>query len=284
MKFPKVNHYLLIIFLILSISSYGQESVLKLNKEKNYKIFFVDISNPSNTNYRIDSIKNFFIVKWDNRESFRIEDKNTLEALSQSWIAKKTEELQFCWHDYFAYVVENEKIVDELRISEKCKQVVRYNGVYKYADPILTSLDKSNTISVAWLDFKSVSFGRTLSHDAKTRAGIFMPEVPNNEWLTYDGKLTISVENGEDTLKTAELLTREIQHKFPQDSFKLKSPDSGPGYQLYTIYCKKELEEKLSDFNVTSKWEELHPGTITLFSSSEKLIQDLVKKYASLND
>lgn len=284
--FPKLklNQFFFLLFFIFVISAYGQESVLKLKSHKNYTLYFVNVSNPNHSNYRIDSIKNFFIVKWDERESFRIADKNTIEALNKSWTAKKTEAFQFCWPDYMAYVLEDNKIINELSISEKCQQVITFGGAYKYSDPILPSLDKSNPISVARLDFKTVPFGRIFFNDAKSRAGIYIPEGIHDEWLTYDGKLTISVQNDTDTVKTAEHLTEEIKNKISQDSLKIKLSTSKPDYQLFDVYCNKELEAKFNDFNVTSKWVELEPGTITLLSSSQQLIQDLIKTHVSLND
>lgn len=281
---PKFNHFLHIVFFICCISAYGQEPVLKLKNHKNYNLYFVNVSNPNNVNYRIDSIKNFFIVKWDDRESFRIEDRKAIEALKKSWTAKKTEEFHFCWNDYFAFVVEDDKIINELRISEKCQQVVCFDGIYKYNDPILPGLDKSNTISVARLDFKSVPFGRTFLNDAKSHDGIFIQEGSHDEWLTYDGKLTISVEHDQDTVQTADRLTQKIKNKFPQDPFKIKLSGSGPGYLLYDIYCHKELEANLNEFKVDSKWVELDASTITLFSSSQQLIQELIEKHAARND
>lgn len=269
--------------MMCTFSGYAQESVLKFNDQKNYKLYIVDVSKSNNINYRIDSIKNFFIVRWDDKENFRVEDKKNIEELKKSWTAVKSEEVSFCWYDYLIYVLENDQIVDELRVSEQCRQVVSYRGAYKYANSILPGLPKNNTLSVARLDFKSVAFGRTFFKDAKTRTGISIPPGPHDEWLTYDGKLTIAVEKG-DTVKTVKHLTQELQKKFPGDTFEIKPSGTGFDYLLYTLYCNQTLAEKLDGLNIFSKWTELNAGTLTLLGASEKTIQNLVKEYASLKD
>jgi len=268
--------------LFLSVlSAHGQENILKLSPDKHYKIYFVNVQLLDTGNEQIDTIRNKFTITWDNDKSFLMADKVVIDKFQNDWKGKKSNDFYFCWYDYFLYLVEDDKIVDEIRVNEECKTVVCKHGVFDYPTPFLESLDKSKAISVARVRFDAVSIGRQFIKDAIANSEIYLPVGEYDEWIKYDGRVTITTKSGNDKKIKADI-RKKILRKFPDADFLIQWTGGGQGYSQYHIYCNEQLGKNLNDFEIFMKWDLIEPGGVLLMSNTSSPINDLVKKYTSL--
>jgi hypothetical protein len=226
-----------------------------------------------------DTIKNKFIITWDNDKSFLIDDKATIDKFQHDWKGERSKHFYLCWYDYFLYLVEDNKIIDEIRVNEECKQVVCKHGVFDYPTPMLESLSRTKLISIARARFDSVSIGRRFIKDAGTYTDIYMPEGEYDEWIKYDGRVTITTKSG-DSKKTQARIRKKILKNFPGADFLTQWTGGGRGYSLYHIYCNERLGKDLKGFKIEMKWALEEPGGILMISNSSSPIKDLIKKYS----
>ncbi|MCA6367054.1 MAG: hypothetical protein IM631_18560 [Cytophagales bacterium] len=259
------------------LSARGQDNILKLSPNKHYKLYFVYVRFLETGTERVDTIRSKFTITWDNDKSFLVEDNATIDKLQRDWRGKASDNIYECWYDYFLYLVEDGKIIDEIRVNEECKQVVCEHGVFDYSTPILESLSKNKLISVARVRFDSLSTGRHFIKDARANSEIYAPVGEYDEWIKYDGRATITTKSGSDKRSQAKI-TKQIK-KFTDSDFLTQLTGGGPGYSLYDIYCNEQLGKNLTDFEVFMKWRPIEPGGILLISNSQTPINNLVKKY-----
>jgi hypothetical protein len=268
--------FLIIGFVLNCILSQGQESILKLESGRQYQVVFVDVLVRDDEHENLDSIRNGF-VRWDKSNSFLINDKLTLDKLQANWIGKRTNEFYFCWYNYFIYVVEDGKLVDELRVNEECKQVVCKHGVFNYATTIVDKLDKSNVVPVARISFDSVPVGRQFHANIQNESNILAPPGEHDEWIKYDGKMTITMDR-RNVKKMQSRLERSIKHDFPDEVFEITQSGSGPDNIDYIIYCSKNIGTNLKGYKIFIGWRELKPSVITLFAMKMNSIENALKK------
>lgn len=272
----KSTIYWILFFSFLSVR--GQESILKLSPGKNYKIYFVYVKFLNTGKEQIDTVKNKFTITWDNDKSFLMDDKAAIDRFQRNWKGKQSTDYYFCWYDYFLYLVEDGKIVDEIRVNEECKTVVCKHGIFDYPKPILESLDKSNVITVAQLRFDSLSIGRSFIKDARANSEIYIPIGEDDEWVKYDGFATINVK-GVDDKKIKADIRKKILKKNPNADFMTRLTGGGQGYSVYHIYCNEQLGKNLNDFDVFLNWELMKPSEVMIISNSSNPIKELVRKY-----
>jgi hypothetical protein len=268
-----------IIYCILFLgvfSASGQENILKLSSDKHYKIYFVYVRLIDDE--QSDTIRNQFTVTWDNEKSFLMDDKTVIDKFQNDWKGKKSNDFYFCWYDYFLYVVEEGKIVDEIRVNEECKTVVCKHGIFNYTTPILESLDKSKLISVARVRFDSVSTGRLFIKDANANPEIYVPAGEYDEWIKYDGRVAITTKDGDDE-KIKANIRKAILKKFPSADLLIYRNGGGLGLSDYDIYCTEEVGKNLSYFKIFMEWRALEPSDILIMSNLSASISELLKKY-----
>jgi hypothetical protein len=238
---------------------------------------FVDVLIRDDEHENLDSIRNG-VVRWDNSNGFLISDELALNNLQTNWTGKRTNEFYFCGYNYFIYVIEDGKIVDEMRMNEECKQVVCKRGVFNYQTTIADKLDKSKGVSVARIKFDSAPVGRQFHKNIQSDTDIFVPPVEYDEWIKYDGTMGITTKRG-DVNKIQRRLERDVRRQFPNDVFEIQQSGSGPDHLGYSIYCSRNIGENLKGYKIFLGWTELEPSVITLFSSTMGLIERALKKY-----
>lgn len=274
------KYFLIIGFILSYISSWGQESILKLDLGKQYQLYFIDVLVRDEENEKLDSIRSG-VVRWDNSNSFLIDNELSLNTLQKTWTGKRTNEFYFCWYNYFIYVVEDGKIVDEMRVNEECKQVVCKRGVFNYENTIGDKLDRSKIVSVARIKFDSISVGRQFHGSIQKDSNTFSPPGEYDEWITYDGEMVVTVNtNRKNDKKIQNRITEDIKGQFPNEAFEIKQTGSGPDHLDYRIYCSRHIGENLKGYKGWLGWHELDPTTITVFSSTMTSIENALKKYA----
>jgi hypothetical protein len=274
------TYFLIIGFILSYISSWGQESILKLDPGKQYQLYFIDVLVRDEENEKLDSIRSG-VIRWDNRNSFLIDDELSLNTLQKTWTGKRTNEFYFCWYNYFIYVVEDGKIVDEMRVNEECKQVVCKRGVFNYENTIVDKLDRNKIISVARIKFDSISVGRQFHGSIQKDSNIFSPPGEYDEWITYDGEMVVTVAtNRRNDKKIQNRIKGDIKEQFPNEIFDIQQSGSGPDDLSFRIHCNRNIGENLKGYKGYLKWQELKPSTITLFSSTMTSIESALKKYA----
>jgi hypothetical protein len=249
-----------------------------LEPGKQYQLYFIDVVMRDDENEKLDSIRNG-VVRWDNSNSFLINDESSLNSLQKIWTGKRTNEFYFCWYNYFIYVVEDGKIVDEMRVNEECKQVVCKRGVFNYSTTIADKLDKTKIVSVSRIKFDSMSIGRQFNKEIKDNLNIFAPPGEYDEWITYDGYMRITTSRG-NVKKIQSSIERDIERQFPNEIFKTQQSGSGPDEFSYSIYCSKNVGVNLKGYKTWLPWTELEPTTITLFSTAQTSIESMLKKYS----
>ncbi len=270
--------YFIIGFILSCISLWGQESILKLESGRRYQLYFIDVLVRDDEHENLDSIRNG-VVRWDNSNSFLINDELTLNNLQTNWIGKRTNEFYFCWYNYFIYVIEDGKIVDEMRVNEECKQVVCKRGVFNYSTTIADKLDKSKIVPVGRIKFDSIAFARQFLKNIQSDLNIFVPPVKYDEWIKYDGEIRITTSRG-NVNKIQSKLEREIRKQFPNEIFEIHQSGSGPADLDYSIYCSKNIGNNLKGYKIFLGWREFDPTEITLFTTTMTSIENALKKYA----
>ncbi len=270
-------YFLLIAFTLSYISSRGQESILKLEPNKKYELYFIDVVVREYDLENFDSIPNG-TVRWDRNRSFLIDDELTLNNLQTTWIGERTNEFYFCWYNYFIYVVEDGEIVDELRVNEECNHVVCKHGVFNYSKTIADKLDKSNIVSVLRIRFDSLALGRQFYRDIQNDRNIFAPAGDYDEWLKYDGKVGINTK-GWSPKKIQARMERDVKKQFPNEAFKIQQSGSGPDDLSFDIYCSSNVGYNLQGYKIWSRWTPLTLSPITLFTTTPASIENILEKY-----
>jgi hypothetical protein len=274
------TYFLILGFILTYNSSQGQESILKFEPGKQYQLYFIDVLVRDDEDEKLDSIRNG-VVRWDNSNSFLLNDESSLNSLQKNWTGKRTNEFYFCWYNYFIYVVEDGKIVDEMRVNEECKQVVCKRGVFNYENTIADKLDRSRIVSVARIKFDSISVGRQFHGSIQKDSNVFSPPGEYDEWITYDGEMVVTVTtNRKNDKKIQNRVKKDIKEQFPHEAFDIQQTGSGPDHLDYRIYCSRNLGENLKGYKGWLNWKELDPSVVTLFSSSKASIESALKKYA----
>jgi hypothetical protein len=268
-------YFLLIAFTLNYISLRGQESILKFEPNKKYELYFIDVVVREYDLENFDSIPNA-TVRWDRNRSFLIDDELTLNNLQTTWTGERTNEFYFCWYNYFIYVVEDGKIVDELRVNEDCRHVVSKDGVFNYSTTITDKLSKSKVVSVARIRFDSLALGRQFYMDIRNDRKIFAPAGDYDEWLKYDGEVRINAKVG-NPKKTQARMERDLKKQFPREAFEIHQSGSGPDFD---IYCSKNVGENLKGYKIWLRWTELTLSPITLFTTTAASIENILEKYS----
>jgi len=276
--FMKQQVFCWILFLTVFTVS-GQESILKLSPGKRYQFYFVYVRLMDTGLEQIDTIKNKFTVTWDKDKSFLVDDKETINKLQKEWKGKRAEQIYFCWYDYFLYVVEDGKIIDELRVNEECKQVVCKHGDFGYPQPVLDDIKRDKNITVAWVRFKSTAIGRTFIRDATVNSNIYLPGADEGEWTKFDGSISIKTKGTSTTKKTQEAIEKKISKEFPGEKFKIRSSMVSREFLVFEIYCQENLAKRLKGFEIWHKWKPIDPGGILMISNVSDPIETLIKEY-----
>jgi hypothetical protein len=271
--------FLSIIALLLNcISLPAQESILKLQPGRQYQLYFIDVVLRDVEDENLDSLRNA-VVHWNNNNSFLINDEPTLNSLQANWIGKRTNEFYFCWYNYFIYVVEDGKIIDEMRVNEECKQAVCKRGVFNYETTIADKLSRDKSVSVARITFDSITAGRQFHRDIQKNQDIFVPLGEYDEWIKYDGQMGIHTNRG-NVKKIQSAIDKDIKKQFSNEEFGIQHSGSGRDELHFNIYCSKNIGNNLKGYKIWSEWRELKPTEIRLFSASRVSIEDELKKYA----
>ncbi len=178
--------------LVIGLSHvFAQERVLRLADDKKYEMFFVNVQFRDDR-LPSDSIQGKFIINWDRDLSFLIDDSVTIQMLKDRWVGERVDQMYGCWYDYFIYLVEDGVIVDELRVNEKCKQVITKHGIYNYSDSTtLRQIDRGKSITVADVTFESIELGRNFVNDALENQSFYVPGIDDKDWYKYGGSMIV---------------------------------------------------------------------------------------------
>lgn len=270
--------FLLTSFFLINASLLGQERILKLKPGGSYRLYFIDVSLNVDSVETIDTLKHG-MVRWSNGKSFLIDEDSTISKLQTSWIGEKTNEIFFCWYDYFLFVVLDNEIVNEVHINEDCKQASFKQDVFKYFTPIGNNLKKDKTVTVAGIEFNSITTGRQFYKDIQHDSMIFIQPDANDKWTIYDGQVTLYTKHG-DEAKIQAIITEDIQSQFPDELFEIEQTSWGEGELSYKVYCSSNVGYNLTGYKTFLKWQSFELPTITLFSNSKAAIQNQLRKYA----
>lgn len=144
--------------LIAYTTSYSQKKIFPADPNKTYQLYFIDPEFHLPTSDK--EIKEYiirteligtelqFIMQFDTTSSFLISDKEKIMKIANTWDGEYAAGTYFCGYDYCIYVVEDGRIVDELKVNLECKQVVSMrNGVIDYKTDPFKVLDKSTRVS-----------------------------------------------------------------------------------------------------------------------------------------
>jgi len=277
--------------------------ILELDESKKYELYFIDVKiDTSRATYlennapHLDSVKKKtkinstflvskktgLIIKLDTIRNFRIEDQDLIINLSNKWKGKPTNEFYTCWYDYFIYLMEDNKIIDELRVNLKCEQVISSKGAFNFEGNPFESMTKRDKIYSAKIDFASVEQGRNFINDCKAINDLFFIDSDLPDWYKYDGAFYVKF-----PLKKRKdyenKIVENINKAYPGENFEIKISSYGLGSISYKVYCKKNLANAANLFNSHYDFEPfLVVYPIKIFFKDLSQIQGLIDKY--IND
>jgi len=264
--------------LLIAFSANAQENILTLTPGKKYQIYFVS-DESLEIQISTERINDPLIVTWGKEKSFLLSDSASIEKLRNDWKGEATNKVYECGYDYILYVVEGDKIVDKISVNESCKQAVCKHGAFDYKAPVIDGVRNKKFGSIERVGFDSVTVGRQLISDLSAFPDILRPEGDNDEWIKYDGAITIET-TGEDHEVVQKAIEKKISEKYPHEDFQVQLTGGGPGhFLLFDIYCSSRLGNSLSDFKTWGKWKPLTPTGIILLSTSRGQIEKLLSKY-----
>ena len=263
--------------LIFSVSlAFAQERVLQLAEDKKYEMYFVDVAVREDS-FPTDTVRGKFTISWDRDLSFLIDDSETIQNLKNGWIGERGQ-MVGCWYDYFMYLVEDGVVVDEIRINERCKQVITNHGVYNYTDSTLSQVDRSKKITVANVEFESLEFGRNFVSGVLETRGIYMPGISDKDWYKYGGSMIVKTKR-RNLDKLEAKITSVIAEKFPGESFAVWFLTCNNRFCIFDIYCSKKLGASMKDFEIYRNWNRFDPR-ILLIGKTDVQMKELVEKCA----
>lgn len=250
---------------------------MELNESKKYELYFVDVALTDNEEDDTTQLKIKF--QYDTTKSYLVNDQRAIWNLRDKWTGKPTDQMYLCWYHYFIYLVEDGKIIDELRVNTECKQVVSHRGVFNFESSPFDNLDTRKKITVTDIKFESIEQGRTFIKSLESKKDIFIPELTKTEWNQFDGEFTI-----ETPYKKGDRIEKEVTQYFkernPSDKFEIKCTGLMGGTLLYTITCNKQLADSFLLYKIDRPWEPLTVGRLKIFSKNTASIKELSMKYA----
>jgi hypothetical protein len=252
-----------------------KNKVLKLAEDKKYEMYFVDVKFREDS-FPTDTIQDKFMISWDRDLSFLIDDPETIQNLKSGWVGDPGE-MVGCLYDYLMYLVEDGVIVDEIRINERCKQVITKHGVYNYTDSTLSQVDRSKKIAVAKVEFESLEFGRSFVKEALGIQGIYVPEISDKDWYRYGGSVMVKTKR-RNIYKSEAQITRLITEKFPGDPFEVLFLVCNNRFCVFDVYCSEKLAAGMTDLEVYRNWSRFD-GRIVLISKTDVEMKALIEKY-----
>lgn len=271
------RHLFLAVGLTLRLSEvFAQESVLKLAEDKKYEMYFVDVA-VGEESFPSDTVRGKFTVSWNSDLGFLIDDPKIIQDLKNGWVGEPAQ-MVGCWYDYFMYLVENGVVVDEIRINEKCKQVITKQGVYNYTDSTLSRVDRSKKITVANVKFESLELGRKFVSDVRETGDIYMPGINDTDWYKYGASMIVKTKR-RDIHKLKAKIASIITENFPSESFEVQFLVCNNRFCIFDIYCSEKLGANMTDLEVYRHWRRFDPR-ILLFSRTDVEMKALVEKYA----
>lgn len=276
----RIIKYFLAIGSILGFSfAFGQEKVLRLDPGKTYEMYFVNVQFRPAEDFQIDTIgRNKLFISWDKAGSFVIDDSATIHTLKTEWTGEHVYEGYGCWYDYFVYLVEDGVVIDEMRMNEKCKQVITKHGIYNYSDSPLGSINRDKKFVVADITLREPKLGRDLVNDAKKRREVFLPNIDEADWYKFDGEMIVMTKDGSIEERQKEVQDR-IRSDFPGEKVDVHFLVAWPDKILFYVYCSGNVGPKFMSFEILSGYKRYSPVTIRLFSKTQDPINELVEKY-----
>ena len=239
-------------------------------------MYFVDVAIREDS-FPTDTVRGKFTVSWEKDLSFLIDDSEIIQNLKNGWVGERGQ-MVGCWYDYFMYLVEDGVVVDEIRINERCKQVITNHGVYDYTDSTLSQVDRSNKITVANVEFESVEFGRNFESDVLETQRIYMPGISDKDWYKYGGSMIVKTKR-RNIDKLEAKITNVITEKFPREPFEVSFLVCNNRFCIFDVYCTDLLGTSLKDFEIYRGWSRFDPR-VCLMSKTDIPIKELVEKYA----
>jgi hypothetical protein len=255
---------------------FAQERVLKLAEDKKYEMYFVDVAIREDS-FPTDTVRGKFTISWDRDLGFLIDDPEIIQNLKNGWVGEPGQ-MVGCWYDYFMYLIEDGVVVDEIRINERCKQVITKHGVYNYTDSTLSQVDRSKKITVANVEFESLEFGRNFVSDVLDTRGIYIPGLSDKDWYKYGGSMIVKTKRRNiDKLEVQ--ITNTITEKFPNESFAVWFLVCNNRFCIFDVYCSEKLGSSMTDWEVYRNWSRFDPK-ILLISKTDVQMKELIEKYA----
>lgn len=265
------------LLIILSSATFGQQLILdSLNWDADeFKFYFVDKRGieeevePLNPNEQ-RTTKLPFEYQIDSVSSFLISDQQQLQSLRSNWKGYPTDEMLLCWYDYFIYVVQNNKITNELRVNLECGQVVTDFGIFNFEGNPFEQLHTKTPVWVMSSKHEQLEDGRNFINSLNL--DIILTQFEN--WIKYDGYF--SVDRDYEGTGSIEDFVQLVRRTYPLEEYYLKLSGVGPGTYTFNIYCDAAFYD-LFELDKKGNWHELTPNWITYFSEDTELFNVLLK-------
>lgn len=265
-----------LVFSMSPVFSQKTKRVLELNESKRYELYFIDVALTDNEEDDTTQLKTKF--KYDTTKSYFVDDQRAIWNLRDKWTGIPTDQMYLCWYHYFIYLVEDGKIIDELRVNTECSQVVSNRGVFDFESFPFDNLNTSKTITVIDINFKSIEQGRAFIKSLESQKDIFIPELAKTAWIQFDGEFTIETPYKKGSRIKKEL-TKYFNERNPGHKFEISCTGVMGGTLLYTITCNKQLADSFSLYKIDRPWEPLTVGPLRLFSKNATSIKQLSMKF-----
>jgi hypothetical protein len=260
-----------------------QQNILKLNPHKKYKLYFVNVQlsgmERQYQTFRREEVE--LTVFLENTGHFTVDDSLTITMLEAQWTGVLTDIGVGCWYDYFLYLLEDNVIIDEIRINDECKQVITKEGCFDYSGSPLALLNKNKNLTIASIGFNTLETGRSFVNDAKTAAGVYIPNLETAEWYAFDGEMVLKGRKNSQIEELEKKFRKKITSKFPDEAINVNVLGYWPKNSLVQVHCSQAVALTFKDSKIARPWKQFDNFKIALISEADDAIKRLINEYAS---
>ena len=227
-----------ILFLLLTVSTFGQTELLKDYDFNNGGYYILGTFSESDKNSLRDSIGEFYT-----------DDITVLNKFKKDWTFKKPGKRYSCGYHYNIFVCRKGQILESFSINLNCEEIVTDKGYFYFNANLLREfygqLKKPHTKRHS---FTTIQEAREFRKNILNDTTLIM--TPEPLWTEYEGSFRFSYKCNEGTKdcldedeKIFKSIEDEIKKKYPNENFLIKDVGGSWTTMELEITCNKSLSD-----------------------------------------
>lgn len=233
--------FLHLLFLLLSISSFGQTQPFKTYEFNNGGYYIIGIFSVSDANSLRDSIGEFYT-----------NDTTLLNQFKKNWTFEVPGNMFACGYHYEVYLCKGGQILESFKINLNCQEIVTENEHFHFDPNLLREFyGKLKQPYRKSVQFESLTEARKYREEILKDSSLIMTPSPN--WVRFEGEFDFTYKcpedqklcfEKEDSLKIA--IKDEILRTYPNEDFNLSDRCGSWTEICQTVSCNKSLSDKFN--------------------------------------